>query len=209
MTTIDLCSDLHGHYPKLEGGDLLIVAGDLTKSDSTNQHLEFSEWLDSQPYRKKIVIAGNHDNNIYPESIDCFNNCHYLQDSGVKIENLKIWGSPWTLAFEGMNPKCKAFTVETEDELEDKFSLIPNDTDILVTHSPPFTILDKTLDGKQVGSTYLMWGLLYRFKPKLWVYGHIHESYGRETFKGRTICVNASYVNEKYEPVNKSVRIIL
>lgn len=31
---IDCIADLHSHYPKLDGGDLLIVAGDLTDRDS-------------------------------------------------------------------------------------------------------------------------------------------------------------------------------
>jgi len=62
MTIIDCISDCHGHYPELEGGDLLIVAGDFTARDEPVEYLKFNQWLREQNYKKKILIAGNHDN---------------------------------------------------------------------------------------------------------------------------------------------------
>ena len=85
---IDCISDLHGFYPKLEGADLLIIAGDLTKRDQPEEYLDFYEWLDAQPYKKKIVISGNHDNNIDPDSINCLRGCIYLQNSGTENDAL-------------------------------------------------------------------------------------------------------------------------
>jgi Icc-related predicted phosphoesterase len=252
---IDCISDLHGHYPKLEGGDLLIVAGDLTARDEPEQYLNFTEWLNNQSYKQKIVIAGNHDNCLQ-SGVTVFHNpslasqmipiygvdVKYLCDSGTEFHyyderfpeedegflpsgkrTLKIWGSPWTKTFEDMNPNCKAFTFETEEELASKFSLIPDDVDILVTHGPPQGILDQVINGydreippnpykKSAGSKSLR-RIMGRVKPKLWVMGHIHEGYGE--FKDKTLSgieyhfVNASLVNEHYQPVNKPVRVIL
>lgn len=217
---IDCISDLHGHYPKLEGGDLLIIAGDLTARDTEKEYLEFIDWIVKQQYRRKVVIPGNHDTFLekdhkeegyffHTNRHDEYFDFDYLIDSGEEFEGLKIFGSPWTKRFKGMNPNCMAFTCETEEELFDKWKFIPHDVDILITHSPPWTILDKTKEETQVGSTGLMGLLTYAFRPKLWVFGHIHESYGQETFRDSTICVNASQVNERYEPVNKPVRIDL
>lgn len=212
---IDCIADLHGFYPTLEGGDLLIVAGDLTARDEPNERVQFLWWLADQTYRKKIWIAGNHDNSLVgmtfsPTRPDA---AEYLCDSGTEFEGLRIWGSPWTKTFEGMNPKCKAFTVDTEDEMADKMESIPHDIDILITHSPPHKILDKTVDGKHVGSRYLYNWFKYCGRPQLHVCGHIHESYGEAerfcTMKGMVKHVNASHVNEKYQPVNKPIRIIL
>jgi Icc-related predicted phosphoesterase len=247
---IDAISDLHGHYPTLEGGDLLIVAGDLTARDTQEQLDEFDNWLVHQPYKKKIFIAGNHDNLLIDEtprkymmgnSKKWVERCEYLRDSGTEFEyweegnppldrasfcrKLKIWGSPWTKTFPGMNPKCKAFTCDTEEELAVKFSLIPADTDILITHSPPFKCLDKAKrynkkgywiprdPYEHVGSTSLGYALC-RIQPKLHIFGHIHEEGGKvETIHinshDNLICVNVSHVNEDYEPVNKPTRIIL
>ena len=216
---IDCISDLHGEYPALEGGDLLIVAGDLTATDSHGNLKDFYDWLRNQQYRKKVVIGGNHDNYFYachshvnPSILPfALANTHYLCDSGTEFEGLKIWGSPWTRTFPGMNPHCMAFTCDTEEELLEKWKLIPSDVDILVTHSPPFTILDKTRRGEQVGSTSLMGEHITRLRPHLWVFGHIHESYGQESgfLWNEAIYVNASHVNEDYDPVNKPIRIIL
>lgn len=258
MTIIDCISDLHGHYPKLDGGDLLIVAGDLTARHTEKEWHEFATWMNDQNYEKIIFIAGNHDTMIEkwdkeqdeegfkgPVS-DPNYRIEYLCDSGtvyhhyerleiggidtIRRHDLKIWGSPWTKSFPGMNPKCKAFTVDTEEELADKFSLIPNDIDILITHSPPFGILDQAkkfnypetntrignfLNGKyeHAGSKSLdkKIGKMKDF-PALHVWGHIHEAYGQEevTYDGKLYkMVNASIVNEHYQPVNKPIRVIL
>lgn len=218
---VDMISDLHGNYPKLEGGDLLIVAGDLTAKDEQEQHQEFKEWLLAQNYRRKILIAGNHDNHIqrcelprYDDGID------YLEDSGTEFEGLKIWGSPWTAQFSGINPKCCAFTknydCNTDYWLEEHWNFIPDDTDILITHCPPYDILDETLDGEKVGSKTLLAKSL-KVAPRLHIFGHIHEQGGKQlVFKrpghgkeNNTIYVNCSHVNQKYKPVNKPVRVIL
>lgn len=255
---IDCIADLHGHYPKLEGGDLLIVAGDLTARDTQEEYLIFGNWIQQQNYKTKIVVCGNHDSRIEKIHENCkipddlglprmFINpfmlfcVEYLCDSGTEFEyeipvldisgdtdvinfetrKFKIWGSPWTKRFEGMDPKCMAFTVDTEEELAEKWALIPSDTDILVTHCPPFGILDEAADylsGKirsigsvTLSSKYLVPG----FCLKLHVFGHIHEHGGKSTrlMKGgkepSTFLVNASHVNERYEPVNKPIRIEL
>jgi Icc-related predicted phosphoesterase len=264
MITIDLISDLHGHYPKLEGGDLLIVAGDLTRRDVVPEWVEFFDWLRAQAYKKKVYIGGNHDNfltqccsrtdpyyqwlNDLIEQDEEDKNLIYLCDSGTEFEyeeqeplspgmnsldtyfyskkRLKIWGSPWTKTFPGMNPHCKAFTVDTDEELAEKWLTCPNDIDIMITHSPAFGILDDVCvypEGRCNSALYSNVGsksLLVRsmeIKPRLHVFGHIHECGGKQLHLKRagygtennTIYVNASHVNERYEPVNKPIRVIL
>ncbi len=206
---IDCISDLHGHYPKLDGGDLLIVAGDLTARDEPQQHLDFADWLDCQAYTKKIVIAGNHDNNIDPDSIECLRGCSYLQDSGCEFENLKIWGTPWTLTFPGINPHCCAFTIDSDEKLAEKWALIPTDVDILVTHGPMRYILDINKNGYACGSSSLK-DRIDEVAPYFHIFGHIHEQGGSFLSYTKFIrCFNCSYVDEHYQPVNKPIRIIL
>lgn len=226
---IDCISDLHGYYPALEGGDLLIVGGDLTARDTREEYERFSKWLDDQNYKKKIFIAGNHDNFLEdqlkhlvstPGMFQTNKTKVFLSDSGIEFEGLKIWGSPWSLTFEEMNPHCKAFTVDTEEELAEKWALIPDDIDILITHSPPYGILDRNVGGKHCGSLKLT-AQVADIKPKLHVFGHIHEAYGDKgvnilphrmpTFMEicKTKSVNASHVNERYQPVNAPIRIII
>jgi len=246
---VDCIADLHGHYPKLDGGDLLIVAGDMTARDHIDEYLKFNHWLSKQDYQRKIVIAGNHDNlcqkgvpvevnpgqvmNSVPVLAD---KTTYLCDSGteivhydkldVKINNtirrkeLKVWGSPWTLQFPGMNPHCMAYTCKNEEELGQKFDLIPADTDILVCHSPMWGLHDTNLEGERCGSKSLLHHHVnHTLKNlKLFVCGHIHEGYGiydirhlQEMLGDPIGCVhvNASHVDVKYRPVNKPIRVIL
>lgn len=205
---IDCISDLHGHYPKLEGGDILIVAGDLTDNDEFEQYCHFFGWLEDQQYKKKIFISGNHDNQAMSQ-FDWGKDTEYLYDSGTEFEGLKIWGSPWTKTFVGMNPRCKAFTVDTDQELHSKFSLIPDNIDILITHSPPHGIFDVVKPYSLCGSVYLREHVMGRIKPKIHVFGHIHEHGGKILDAITTKFINASHMDECYDPVNKPVRIIL
>ncbi len=218
---IDCVSDLHGYYPKLKGGDLLIVAGDLTERQTHDEYLKFYCWLHKQKYKHYIFIAGNHDNLIQKNEVLLENlaDTTYLCDSGTEFGGLKVWGSPWTTAFIGMNPTCMAFTLDTEKELAEKWALIPEGIDILITHSPPLGVMDQVKQNTKWGTRRMHVGsfdLAARVSfmqnlPKLWVWGHVHEGYGTaNSFRGRPCTmVNASHVNERYEPVNEPVRIEL
>jgi Icc-related predicted phosphoesterase len=234
---IDCIADLHGFYPTLEGGDVLIVAGDLTAHDTHLEYLQFFKWIANTPYRKRIVIAGNHDNLAQKEDIlnVAKGDFEYLCDSGTEItfypyldppnlENigipykrrtLKIWGSPWTPWFKGVNPRCKAF-MKKDKELSKKWEMIPLDTDILITHGPPYCIRDgiPREDGSEhhVGSESLYYWLKYVERPPYHIFGHIHEGYGVEefftTYDDKMMqSINCSHVDAKYRPVNKPIRI--
>ena len=117
-----------------------------------------------------------------------------------------------------------AFTVDTDEELAEKWKMIPDDTDILVTHSPPWGMFDRVgffEDGTilNVGSESLCkYNAAHVNTCKLHVFGHIHEDYGVydiRRFQNQlgdptgTVYVNASHVNERYQPVNKPIRIEL
>lgn len=211
---IDCISDLHGYKPKLEGGDLLIIAGDLTARDNKYEYVQFSEWFLQQDYRKKIVISGNHEGCI--ERGDYYFNHEwlgYLQDSGTEFEGLKIWGSPWTPEF------CNWYFMKKRGkEIKEKWDLIPNDIDILITHGPPYGILDSTSFScrRPYGTDHCgcvdLREAIERIQPKLHVFGHIHEGYGQIVLKCTprdVLCVNASIMDKDYQPVNKPISIEL
>jgi len=218
---IDCVADLHGHYPVLEGGDLLIIGGDLTASDTESQYLEFLLWLAHQNYKKKIFIAGNHDRELQKRHVklDVKSDCIYLCDSGTEVltdcKRLKIWGSPWSPLFKGVNPLCTAFMLP-EEHLHNKWIQIPQDTDILITHCPPFGTLDykELSDGTRyhMGSKSLEAWLKWVGRPLVHVFGHIHSAYGiaedYPTHNDKMMkSINCSLVNDNYKPVNKPIRI--
>lgn len=207
---IDCIADLHGYYPKLEGGDLLIVAGDLTARDLRDEYIHFCRQIRHSGYKKIIVVAGNHDNLMQkePEFFLSDEQVSYLCDSGTEFEGLKIWGSPWTTTFPGINTNCCAFTKNNDMELYKKWELIPDDIDILITHSPSFGNFDITTRGESVGSLTL-WLRILEIRPKAHICGHIHESYGHAIHYNGTHMINCSHVNEKYQPVNAPIRIEL
>ena len=93
----------------------------------------------------KILVAGNHDDAIekHPELIPkLLPTTHYLQDSGVEIGGVKFWGSPWTPRFHG-----GAFMLDRGSSLRSQWGLIPDDTDVLITHGPPYLSGGRAIDG--------------------------------------------------------------
>ena len=75
---------------------------------------------------------------------------------------------------------------------------IPDDVDVLITHGPPANILDRTYTGQYVGCPHLL-ARVQKIRPRLHVFGHIHEAYGQEEHDS-TIFVNASTCNLRYKP---------
>lgn len=204
MVTIDCISDTHDFFPTLEGGDVLIHAGDATMIGSEKQILRFLNWYQAQPYKHKILIAGNHDfgfekNSIYAE--ECARKgIHYLNDSGIEIDGIRYWGSPVQPWFGNW-----AFNRDRGPDISQHWDLIPQGTDILITHGPPINILDETQEGDRVGCADLL-RAVERVNPRYHIFGHVHEAYGQLT-QGPTTFINASILNRKYVPANKPVRI--
>jgi Icc-related predicted phosphoesterase len=216
---IDCISDLHGYRPKLPGGDLLIIAGDITARDEHDEWLVFFDWLKSLEYKKIIFIAGNHDNYMEDKLfISLIPHLEYLYDSGTEYEGLKIWGSPWTLRFAGQNPDAAAFGLYTESQMEEKYALIPDNTEILITHSPANNVLDhapnqsKCFYAARFGSFALANRIMKLPHLKYHIHGHIHEGHGCkevQTPHGIYTAMNVSHVNERYKNINPYQEIII
>ena len=197
-------SDTHlqHHKLKLPLADAIIHAGDITETGRKEEVLDFLEWFKSLPYEYKIFIGGNHDfylekiantaeeKELIPEGI------HYLNDSGIKIRNLSIWGSPVQPQFYNW-----AFNRKRGLEIQKHWDLIPDNTNILITHGPPFGILDINLEGQNVGCENLL-AKVQKVKPSFHVFGHIHEGYGRIKKDGIDF-MNCSILNELYRFKNK------
>ncbi|MEY4541891.1 MAG: hypothetical protein RLZZ306_3648 [Bacteroidota bacterium] len=187
-------SDTHNHHKdlKIPDGDILIHAGDMTCVGGIDELKEFNEWLETLPHRHKIVIAGNHD--LYLESVPSLanlliTNAIYLNDSGIEIEGLKIWGSPISPNYQDW-----AFNRERGEAIRKHWEMIPKDTDILITHCPPFGILDFNDRGKHQGCQDLLEIVEQKIKPRLHVFGHLHDAHGQVKID-ETLFVNASIVN--------------
>ena len=215
---ITLISDTHTKHryceADLPGGDLLIHAGDFMNSGyHKDDVIEFLEWFSSiKGYDKKIFIAGNHDRIIENDptwsllTIADYSNIIYLQDEDFALydmdedSSIRIYGSPWQPEF------CDwAFNLPRNgEEMKGRWDSIPEDTDILITHGPPFGYLD--IPGGQsirVGCEMLRYRV-DEIKPKIHVFGHIHGSSGYY-FNGQTHFINASILNEQYDYTNLPV----
>jgi predicted phosphohydrolase len=188
-------------------GDVLIHAGDLTMSGEERAIAAAATWLGNLPHRHKIVIAGNHDwlfqrqpglalAYMEPDLI-------YLEDSGCEIEGLKFWGSPWQPWFQSW--ACNL--PRKGEKLREKWNCIPVDTDELITHGPPYGILDQVDGGDHLGCEELAirWVAV---RPRLHVFGHIHDGYGSLKRAG-TLFVNASILDESYKIAHRPVVIDL
>lgn len=205
-------SDTHNRHDalRLPDGDVLVHAGDLTGSGRPWEVETFARWFGAQPHKHKILIAGNHDwlferDNEQARAflgLHC-PSAHYLQDTGIEIEGVRFWGSPWTPLFLNW-----AFNLKRGLALANKWVRVPSDTQVLITHGPPHGILDLTRHGRNVGCEELAAALENRLRPKVHVFGHIHEGYGTYTRNG-TKFVNASSCTEFYEPVNAPVVVDL
>ena len=212
-------SDTHNRHGaiRVPEGDLLLHAGDATMHGTPEEVAGFDAWLATLPHRHKVVVAGNHDFLFErePEAARALlKSAVYLQDSAVEVEGLRIWGSPWQPWFFDW-----AFNLPRGAALRKKWDQIPSGTDVLLTHGPPLRIRAQvagptprlraavTGRGSHVGCEELL-EAVFRVRPRLHVFGHIHEGYGLESRDGITF-VNASSCNRSYRPANPPVVVDL
>lgn len=197
-----LISDTHNFLPDLPEADMLIHAGDLTLSGTVNECRKTLGWLNAQPHKHIVFIAGNHDfafenstKKIF--ALEGFDRLTYLENSGTEIEGLKIYGSPVQPWFHDW-----AFNAQRGAPIRKVWDKVPNGLDILVTHGPPHGCLDQAITDKtdHLGCEELAIRIDCA-APKIHVFGHIHGSYGDEEKDG-TRYYNASLVNEAYKLVN-------
>lgn len=188
-------------------GDVLIHAGDSTAMGTARELWEFNACLRALPHKYKIVIAGNHDwlfQKVPDLARSCLDAAMYLQDSEVLIEGLRFYGSPWQPEFRQW-----AFNLPRGAALQEKWDLIPDGIDVLITHGPPRGILDRVRGGEHLGCEALRSAVSHK-QPRLHVFGHIHDSAGIHKVIGmRTTFVNASICTEAYRPTNLPIVIDL
>jgi Icc-related predicted phosphoesterase len=192
-----LLSDTHERHREVEvpDGDIFIHAGDFTMfSKSMEVVVDFNDWLGELPHRHKIVVPGNHEFFLEADPSERFmlDNAIVLINERMEIEGLRIWGSPVTPLYGG------AFGLRSAKDRKRLYAQIPHDIDVLVSHGPPFGILDTAPTGLHEGCRELLDAVMW-VRPKLHVFGHIHTAYG--IFQtDHTTLVNASRLGLHNDP---------
>jgi len=214
-------SDTHGRHwemtQRLPAGDVLLHAGDFSMSGEEAEVLDFSSWLRSLHFSKKVIIAGNHDLTFEQKSLQDSSkgkpaedavrqaflatfkeddNVVYLEDAECSVQGIRIYGTPWQPEFGYW-----AFNLPRGAPIAEKWTAIPAGIDVLLVHGPPLGRGDACLPARRrVGCADLLTEIQSRIRPGFCVYGHVHEGAG-VTFDGTTHFINASSLNENYECV--------
>jgi len=211
---ITIISDTHNYHKKLQlsdSSDLLIHAGDFSSMGHHHEIEAFLKWLTKlrDKYKYIIFIAGNHDTSFQKEPdfkneiLKKYNinnsNIYYLENSGIELEGFNIWGSPWSPIFNNWTFGY--------NKGKDPWHLIPDNTNILITHGPPHQILDKTWDSRNSGCNTLRIKIESIKDLKLHCFGHIHESGGNLLKVNSITYVNASICNLDRKNLNKPQEI--
>lgn len=209
MLRLVCISDTHGHTPEIRDGDVLVHAGDISSRGTQQEVVEALHWMKSLPHKIKILTPGNHDFFFeqFPEEsreLCKVNGIILLMDElYTHPSGLRFWGSPWQPWFYDW-----AFNLQRGPEIRAKWDLIPEGVDVLITHGPPYGILDTTPAGEAVGCSDLRDTILQRVKPEYHVFGHIHDSHGIVGLPYcKTTFINASLCDESYDCSNTSVTI--
>lgn len=239
-------SDIHGHLPSIDPCDILVIAGDICghvpaekvyrfgvpcfirhpvgqvddiKHQAKELNGQLRNWLDTIPAKDVVAVPGNHDfifekaPNMVPTDL----RWHLLIDDVKMVQGKKFYGSPYQHYFGGWAYNAPSRdSGEGEDFLTRKFSMIPDDTDIIIVHGPPYGFGDKAPRSNGNGDLTGGWELtgstglteaIKRVKPQLSVHGHIHMGRGKwEIDRGNAspgYIVNASICNEQNQPTRR------
>jgi len=202
-------SDTHGEHRRvtLPPADLLVHAGDVTAHGTRADFVDFLDWFASRPHAHRVFVAGNHDAWLEHDASEARRlatraGVHLLNDSGVCIDGLSLWGSPITPRFHDWS-----FMRDPGEPIERHWQRIPAGTDLLITHGPPHGVLDEVEraggESEHTGCPSLL-RTVQGISPRVHVFGHIHEGFGQACV-GDVRCVNVSTMDRDYRIANPPV----
>ncbi len=188
-------------------GDVFVFAGDWSAGNgSIGDAIHFASFVKRVPCEHKIIIAGNHDwvAQREPNLVKLLfkdAGATYLFDEGITIDGINFWGSPWSPEFMNW-----AF-MKPDYDLAKIYRGIKRNTDVLITHTPPYGIRDFLPTGENVGSQALE-EAVRRVRPSVHIFGHIHGGHGTE-YSDDTIFYNVSVCDDDYNLVYKPTEVIV
>lgn len=215
-------SDTHSDHRSLviPECDVLIHSGDtvtnfdiddVASGKSMVKFRDFLDWFAEQPARYKMFIGGNHDFGLsiesygfrksYEEAIG--DDIIYLRDSEFVVDGVKFYGTPFQPYFCGM-----AFNIKEHAGREAKMNLIPDDTNVLLTHMPPKGIMDRVFGMHEKKWIYCGCGALTKRLPelkqlKIHAFGHVHSTRGAKSIGGVWHVNSAICGANPYRAVNR------
>lgn len=209
-------SDTHmsHHQLKMPDGDILVHTGDLSGVTNMNELFSFNNWLKGMEgkYREIFFVPGNHDGQFEQLSFcqNILTECKVLFDQQVEFDGYKIYGSPWTLTFFDW------WFMKDKDKIQEVWDKIPDDTNILLTHQPPYLCLDRAYeyiknkrnqeDTKRilnVGCKALRETCMNRLKKlQLNCFGHLHMDGGKTVENNGIVFSNGAVLNDYYYMTN-------
>jgi Icc-related predicted phosphoesterase len=185
-------SDTHNQHNhiRVPDGDILVHCGDFTNQGTLDEITSFADWFAQLPHKWKILVFGNHevstdigfyDSNwkdlhshkmkIIPPTFWTQRGITVLCNETIKIQGYNIWGHP-ALPFQY---NLHAWGYRSPEDSSSMWSRVPADTDIILTHSPPYGILDETLNGVNIGNEDMLVNVVDRIKPRMCIFGHVHN----------------------------------
>jgi len=203
MLKVTAIADTHGNHEnvffdnKHIESDLLIYAGDYSsKPRELEDYVQsFLAWFSSQPQKYKILTSGNWDffAQTSPHRMRAImpSNIMYIENDSITIDGKKIFVSPIVVDMKGW-----AFS-KTSEEAEVIWKRIPDDTDILITHTPPYGIRDTDRHGRHHGCKKLLDRIKELKSLNVHVFGHTHSSSGKINRNGKKF-FNVSVYNKEF-----------
>lgn len=219
-------SDTHCLHNKIKipECDILFHSGDVSGRGHYEEIDDFLNWYSSLDQALfKVFVFGNHDRckdpRFFTETegdkwVDSMfeefgvnkkdGTLFYLENSGLELLNLKIWGSPYTPSFYRSH---WSFNADRGEEIKAVWDQIPYGLDVLITHGPPYGILDWIpKEHASKGCEDLLYSVLKK-RPTIHSFGHLHND-GGEIYKGAGMYfINAAMCDEQYRPKRSPVVI--
>ena len=181
-------SDTHNRHRQLTNlpeADVIVHCGDFADNGTEEEVLDYLNWYIDLPYKYKIFVTGNHDLCLWDakDIEDLPENVFFLQDRGVTIEGVKFFGIAYNHSER----------------------LIPEGTDIVITHEPPIMILDESA-GPHWGNFPFLKRIM-EVRPRYHLFGHAHESCG--TLKQDDIIFSNGAILDNFYHISHQPKVFL